>query len=286
MTQSQSANPSHDESLNYPDLGEFNTQAALRKLQREQKNIVISCFFILSGMIASGLFEPGAALLLALCIKRELKRLDNISNIVNVMKTLLREFSDENIEIIPRVKVPKEETGIHQIDLFVRIPVRKVYFVLCVRKLEQTKIVFHEEKGKLMRRRKKGLKPLDPDPLEFLPSSTIWIQKNKRSIFGRMSNDRRRPCARLLVLTGSTQVGKHGEELYNTFGDEKFLAPKLKSPITIVHHDHDLCSFIRNYIKEKGKSPPNQSSQPQATRKQGHSKPSKSKQVKAKSKSG
>lgn len=285
MTQSQFGNYSQDESLKYPDLGEFDTAKAFQELQREQKKITISCLMLASWIIGAGLLRPEVALVLLLSLKRQLKKLDNISNLVNVIKTLLREFSDENIEIIPRVQVPKEETGIHQIDLFVRVPIKKVYFVLCIRKLEQTKLVFHEEKGRLMRRRKKGLKPLDPDPLEFLPRSTVWIQKNQKTIFGHKSNDRRRPCAKLLVLTGSTQIGKHREELYATFGEQKFLAPKLNSPVTIVHHDHDLCSFIRNYIKEKGKSSPNSLSQSQPARKKGHSKSSKPKYAKAKSKS-
>jgi transcription antitermination factor NusA-like protein len=232
--------------------------------------------------------NPAVALGLLLYLTRELRKLDKISNLINVMETLLREFSDEHIEIIPRVEVPKEETGINQIDLFVRIPVKKVYFVLCVRKYEQTKIVFHEEKARLMRRRKKGLKPLNPDPLEFLPSSTVWIQKNKRTIFGHKSNDRRRPCAKVFVLVGSTKIGTHRDELYDNLGENRFLTPKLHKPITVVHHDHDLCTFVRNYIAEKGKSPPNSSSQPQPTRQQGTSKSSKSKskQVKAKGKSG
>jgi hypothetical protein len=258
----------------YPPLGEFDNQKAIRLLKREQKDITVSCIFFLFGMITSGLVLPPVALGLTLGFKRELKKLEKISNIINVMETLLSEFQEENMEIIPRVQVPKEETGLQFIDLFIRMPVRRVYFVLCVRKYEQIKIVFNEEKDKLMKRRKKGLKPIDPDPLQCLASSTTWVQKNKVSLFGRVSNDKRRPCAKLLVLVGSTKIGKHREELYSTFGEEKFLAPKLNRPIIIVHYDHNLCSFIKNFIEEKGKSLSSSLSQPQATSKQGKSKSS------------
>jgi len=119
--------------------------------------------------------------------------------------------------------------------------------------MEQTKVVFYEGKGKLMRRRKKGLTPLHPDPLEILPSSTVWLQKNNRSIFGRMSNDKRRPTAKVLCLVGNTKIGEHRSELYTTIGQKNFLCIKRKSPVLVIKHKKELCSLVKHYIELHGK---------------------------------
>lgn len=261
MTQAQYP---QDESFKYPPLGEFDTQKALQHLEREQMKGALYCIALTCGATLSSLLNSALALGLILLTTQQIKKLDNLSNIIIVMKTLLKEFSDQGIEIIPRVPVPKKETGIHQIDLFVRIPVKKVYFVLCVRKMEQSKVVFHEQKGKLMRRRKKGLSPFNPDPLEFLPNSTIWVQRNQRTLFGRASNDKRRPCAKILVLVHSTKIAQHRSEFYITLGEEQFLCVKGKSPVMIVHHKKNLCSFIKNYIEKHGKSQSQATSKPKS----------------------
>mgnify|MGYP006424015809 CR=1 FL=1 len=244
--------------MKYPPLGEFNSQDALNKLKEQQRIRFLFCIGILFALILGGSVISGLGLILTIRMRTQIRELDNVSNIINVMETLLDEFSHYNIEIIPEVEVPKE-TGIPKIDLFVRIPVEKVYFSICVRKMERSKVVFHREKQRLMIRRKgrRGLNPLNPDPIDFLGSSTTWIQKNKRSIFGRASNDRRRPCAKILCLVGSTEVGKSDEERYTIIGDCNFLiVRKDKNPIFLLHEKHaknNLYRFIKNFIKANGK---------------------------------
>jgi hypothetical protein len=238
----------------YPPLGEFDNQKAIRLLKREQK----------ARIIASGLYVsiPGTVLLtpfslvsplLMPMLNKMIKGVEKVSNNLIVMSTLLDHFGDQGIEIIPCVQVSKEETGIDQIDLLVRVPVEKVYFAICVRKIEQSKIVFNDEKHTLMIRHKKRLTSWRPDPQAYLPKATVWLQKNKGTIFGPASNDRRRPIAKVLVLLGSTQIGKHRSEHYDTLGNQQVLCIQDKSRVFIVHHQENLCSFVANFIGEYGK---------------------------------
>lgn len=248
-----------DEAQKYPPLGEFDNQKALADLKREQHKRVIYCIGMALGIATGGFLNAGFGVILAITIKTELRRLENVSHIIRVMEMILNEFSNYNVEVIPQVEVPKEETGVHQIDLFVRVPEEKVYFSMCIRRMRHAKVVFHKKKQRLMIRRKgkRGLNPLNPDPIDFLGASTSWIQKNQRSLFGRASNDRRRPCAKVLCLVEETEIAKQDSTYYANLGNDSFLClRKEKSPIFVLHAKYranNLCRFIHNFIEANGK---------------------------------
>jgi hypothetical protein len=244
---------SKDDIQQYPPLGEFNNDQALQQLKKQQKiNTAISgtVSLISTGILTTPLHIAAPALM-PVFVQR-MKNVAKVSNKIIVMSTLLEHFSDIGIEVIPDVPVSKE-TGIEQIDLFVRIPNEKVYFTICIRKFEKSKVIFNDEKLSLMIRHKRRLKPWNPDPQHYIPKATSWLQKNKGHIFGKASNDKRRPTAKVLVLVGSTQIGKHRSEHYDKVGGKSFVCIKNMSRVFILHHQQDLCSFIESYIKEYGK---------------------------------
>ena len=240
-----------DEDGKYPPLGEFNNKKAITRLEQEQtwQGIFSGLSAVTPSIALSTPVSLTSSELATSRIKTN-KAVEKIYNLIIVMKTLLEEFGEGGIEIIPCVKVSREETSIDQLDLFVRVPEERVFFSICVRKIEKSKIVFNDEKETLMVRKKRRLTPWKPDPQTYIHQATTWIKKYKPAIFGKV-NDKRRPTCKVLVLLGSTQIGKHREAHYDKLGDKTFLRLDNRSTLYIVHHK-ELISLMTNFIKEYG----------------------------------
>ncbi|PNW52386.1 UNVERIFIED_CONTAM: hypothetical protein BEN50_10265, partial [Euhalothece sp. KZN 001] len=243
----------HDKDRKYPPLSEFKNKKAITRLEQEQtwQGIFSGLSAVTPSIALSTPVSLTSSELATSRIKTN-KAVEKIYNLIIVMKTLLEGFGDQ-VEIIPRVQVPKDETDIDQIDLFIRVPSERVYFCIGIRKIEKSKVVFNEKRETLMIRHKKRVRPWKPDPHTYLPKATSWLRKNKSTLFGRIGNDKRRPVCKVLVLLGSTQISKHHEAHYDRLGDNTFLHLNDRSNLFIVHHN-DLVSLMNNFIKEYGKA--------------------------------
>lgn len=246
------AQSGQDEAQKYPPLGEFNNQKALADLKRKQKSAVAIYIGIFASAAVTFFFNSAFGTSLMMLAIRQLREAEKFSNVIIVMETILAEFSDQGIETIPQIPVSDENIETDRVDLLVRVPDERLHFVICIRKREQCKIVFDDNQGKLKYRRKRGLKTWKPDPLLLIARMTTWLRKYKGTVFGQSSNDKRRPIARVLLLLGSTKIQEHDPKHYDIVGDKEFVCIHELGKIYIVHHNQ-ISSFIKNFIKERGK---------------------------------
>jgi len=86
-----------DDEGKYPPLGEFDNQKALRGLEREQRDRVLECIILTLSLVVEGGVNALIGLGIALYMKRATKELEDVSNLIYVMKTLLGRFSDIGI---------------------------------------------------------------------------------------------------------------------------------------------------------------------------------------------
>lgn len=265
-----------DEDGKYRPLGTLtplDNQNTLDRLKQERalQGVVAGLHSIAPPLIPHDTFSE-------ISLKRENikknKAVDKISNLIIVMERILEAFGDQ-VEIIPRVQVSKEETGIDQIDLFMRIPSERVYFCICKRKLEGSRIIYNDNRETLMFREKKRLTPWNPDPNTYIPKATSWLRKNKPTLFGRKGNDKRQPIGKILVLLGSTEIGRHYEKHYDTLADKRFL--KIQNSDLYIVHKNQLVSVMQGFLKRYGKlsrkatkSKPKQSTTKKAKSPKGH----------------
>jgi len=148
-----------------------------------------------------------------------LERIEKICRIHRVATMLVDAFTQSGVTIFPRIQVPRR----NPLDLFVKFP--KASLIISIRSMGKAKIVYNENQGYLYAKKanNKGLKIWSPDPMTELSEYTLWLNKNKE-LFGLTARQIRHPRAKLLVLSGETQIHKHNEHLYTTMNDKTFLA--------------------------------------------------------------
>ncbi|QDZ41578.1 hypothetical protein FRE64_16520 (plasmid) [Euhalothece natronophila Z-M001] len=241
----------------YPPIGEFDNDQALNQLKKERNKQVLKAILNYGGAISSLWLNTMFSVVFSILGGNKVKEIATLSHMIHIMETLLEHFEDDGIEIIPKVKVPKDVATVNQIDLFVRFP-QKIYFAICHRKMNDSIITYREDKETFYIRRvnNRGKNIWKPDPSDYIPECFRWLQKNERSLFGGKSNDTRKPSVRILLLMGETKINKHHPpHLYGQVGDEKFLWIKKqgRGTLTIIEEDR-LVKFIKAFVTSKTNS--------------------------------
>ncbi|MEC4895474.1 MAG: hypothetical protein SAL07_19645 [Oscillatoria sp. PMC 1051.18] len=172
-----------------------------------------------------------------------LNRIRKVNLVMRATEALLEEFASDVI-VVPRIPVP----GMRPIDLFVRFPGRAL-FLISIRSKGKTKIVFSEKHSLLcarLTRKNGGLSKWKPDPLAELSSYQRWLKKNRREL-GLSSKESSRPTAKVLALSGETEIESHKEHFYSETGNEKFLWIKTKGTAALIRKE-EIVKFVKAYL--------------------------------------
>ena len=222
------------------------THLAIREIQdlkRKEQRI----FEILQiAGVASLPFNTPLSLLFTLLGWRQGVRYDKLRRLVQLMKELDAAFREQGIEMQALIEHPSNEP----IDLLIRFP-GKHFFLLCIRSYGDAEVFFDEKKQKFFQKRanNKGRRAILLDPIDTSMQQIIWLQKHYRPFFGGTSRAAKRPLTRILVVWPPSRLGKHRDELYETFGEAKVLAARYErgGAIFAVNRE-DVVKFIEEYL--------------------------------------
>jgi hypothetical protein len=223
-------------------------QEALKQLEQQRNQLTNACYGIGFGSIAASLTNPLwlAGGISALAVS--LTRLQKTSQIFFNMGRLIEAFESLEVQIIPRLAVP----GHGSLDLLLKFPTPpKAVFAIAFRSQGKSKILYKEEKEALYLRRSNGggLNRWTPDHIERLALQESWLKRNQMELFGLSAKDKRRPCIKLLVLTGETKIGSNLEHLYVTIGDQRVLLLRRRASIYVME-EHQLIPFIHGWFTQ------------------------------------
>jgi hypothetical protein len=225
-----------------------NNREILTRLEQERSLTEKFCYgsgvVMLTGMaIANPLVTVGSLTTFGI----SLRKLQKLSQLLMAGTAIVDAFEHEGVEIFPQIEVP----NCQPVDLFIRFFPSKEFLLISIRSLSGATVVYNEAIETLqVRRKNKGLKKWEADPLSELSDQELWLRKNRRDLFGGSSNDARRPLAKLLILTGETKFRDHSDSLYREINDEKFFTVKKKGTISIIADDQ-IVPFIRAYLAQR-----------------------------------
>ena len=157
-----------------------------------------------------------------------------------VAKTILEEFGDENVTIVPRVK-----TNSAIIDLFVRMPDRRI-FALMVRSSEDASIKWNEnlqdffvtKKGKNPKRYNHLTKTIEQ------LNTLLDLRKDRHPLMGNSYSERNAPIIKAIVLAqGAKIAATNAPEQWIEFGRARVLKVRTTSLVYVVEYD-DLIKFM------------------------------------------
>ena len=235
-------------SLN-PQPVHLKNRQAQQHLEQERNELTRYCYGIGFGSLAAGVLN---SLWLGLGISAfavTLTRLQKVSQAFLWLGRLLDEFEPQEVEIIPRIDVPEQG----QLDLFIRFPLPpKAVFAVAFRSQGKATVFYSEEKeGLYVRYKRGGLKRWHPDHIERLALQESWLRRNHEELFGQSSRDKRRPCIKLLVMTGETKLNaSQPEHLYVTIGDQRVLLLRKRSSIYVLE-EAQLIPFIKAWLAQQ-----------------------------------
>lgn len=226
----------------------LSNREALKQLEQDRNELTRYCYGIGLGSIAASLTNQLwlAAGISALAVS--LTRLQKTSQIFFNMGRLIEAFESQEVEITPRLPVP----GHGSLDLLLKFTIPpKAVFAIAFRSQGKSKILYKEEKQALYVRRRSGggLNRWTPDHIERLALQESWLKQNQLELFGFSARDKRRPCIKLLVLTGETKIGSNLEHLYVTMGDQRVLLLRRRASIYVME-EHQLIPFIRAWFTQ------------------------------------
>ena len=229
-------------------MGEFSesNQAKLKQLEdRHERLTMLSHAVGLGGVAGLAIFSPSAVLTLP-PLGLLLGALQTTSQRFLLMTELVEAFEDEDVEI----EVGLEPDGVRPIDFFLKFP-DKEFILIQIRSLGDSRVTYNEEREALrFKKRGGGLKTWKPDPLFELAEQERWLRRQRYDLLGTSSRDRRRPLAKLLVLSGNTTLGDHPEHLYDTIDDQKHLTIR-KFGTTAIVGNNQVVDFIRGYLASR-----------------------------------
>lgn len=242
--------------LPVPEQIKHDNRAILQELEQQSNLLTLGCYAAGVGALAGVAFfsplvpasMPPVAMLLG--------KLQTISQQVMLMRRLIEAFEVEEIEIHPRLNPP----DLQQIDFFLRFPDKK-FVVLKIVSLGDSVVSFNKTTERLQyrsdnrwikelepnKKRARGLKNWEPDPLSVLNLQVLWIARERRDLKGGSSRDARRPVAKMLVLQGATKLGNKNEDLYSTMSGYRALWIKKFGSVCIVEEDQ-VIDAIKAYL--------------------------------------
>lgn len=211
-----------------PEFGKYNNRKVLDELEQERDLIslgltsfglgnLFACAILLSTTL--GVIIMGCSTLISVASPLSLKRIQKLTQVINVMKAIVGSFEEQGVEVFPFIQIEDHKP----IDLFVRFP-QKVFLLISIETRNNVSVKFNETRNALFVRRKKGkgIKIWKPDPIDHLCQSHLWLKKNRRDLFGGSSKDVRKPLTRVLLLSGDTHLASHEKHLFWK-EDERFI---------------------------------------------------------------
>ena len=215
---------------------------ALAKLKEEvftlYKSYVAVAGFSFGSLIVSPLASLGFATLLSAGASLEYFRI--ITRLHDTMKMLLEHFGNDGIRITPRVR-----TNSAIIDLFIRMPDKRMFAVI-IRMNENTSVIWREDRKEFFTRKKgKNAKKCDPLTRTIEQLQTIVdLKKNKHPLMGAISSERSAPLMKAIVLApGSEIAASNSPEIWSDFGQTRVLKVRTTSITYVVRYD-DLIEFL------------------------------------------
>ncbi|EAW35981.1 hypothetical protein [Lyngbya sp. PCC 8106] len=202
-----------------PEFGKYDHRKVLYELEKEKD--LVSSGLTLEGwltLLGSATIPPPFNWSLFvyfvfsnLVTPLSFKRVRKLAQVINVMEAIVDAFEYQGVEVFPFVEIENSEP----IDLFVRFP-QKVFLLISIETRNNVAVKLNEMRNALSVRRKKGkgLKIWEPDPIDRLCQSHIWLKKNRRDLFGGSSKDARKPLIRVLLLSGETHIAPHEKHLF------------------------------------------------------------------------
>lgn len=229
-------------------FGTQNNREILEQLEQE-RSLVEATFYGIGVVMLTGmaLGNPLIAISTVSTLGISLRKSQKLGQLLQLGTAILDAFEGQGVEIVPRIEV----LNCQPVDLFVRFLPTKEFLLISIRSLSGATVVYNEEIETLqVRRKNKGLKKWEADPLSELSEQELWLRKNRRDLFGGSSNDARRPLAKLLVLAGETKFDEHSDSLYREIDNEKFFTIKKKGTVSIIS-DHQVVKFIQAYLAQR-----------------------------------
>ena len=220
-------------------------------LTLEKKKNLSSFVFLMTSAGALGLTIAGClpmALLLGVS-HASIRTTAKCARLFKVLDKLLKDefLSGRGMEAFPILAM--EETTEHSyVDLYIRFPGRTQIFI-ATRSAGKNTIVYHEARESLrVKRVKRSNFDIKPCPLMGLNESKRWLEKN-RQMFGLSSRQvLKTPTAKVLVVSGQTQIAPHRDELYTEIGSREYLTLFKRGTKTFVVMEDDLAEFIRDWL--------------------------------------
>lgn len=239
VQQNPSDNPSTDNSLTFTHLKNWDGIALLE----QELRLLLAGYGIAGTAMTGGVVftNPLVATGGVVALNVILKRVEKVSRIIRVGKTILDDFESQEVEMYSRLEVP----GQNPLDFFLRFP--SSMLLISTRSMGNAKIVFKESNETLyVKRQGKGSKKWLPDPLLELSEYQSWL-KNNRQGFGMSSKESRKPLVKVLVISGESKIDEHQEKLYSSFFGENLLTLSRKGTATVILEDQ-LTNFIKAHL--------------------------------------
>lgn len=196
--------------------------------------------------IAAPPFKTPLLLLFTLLGWRQSMRTDKLRELIRLMKELDEAFRGQGMEMQALIENKQEIPA----DLLMRFP-GKHFFMLSLRSCGKAEIIFNEKRERFFRKKENGgLRIILPDPVAVAMLQATSLQKHYRPFFGGTSRAARRPLCRLMVVCEPSRLGKHRDELYQTFGEVKALSVHYEKGGSIFAvNREDVLNFVKEYLQ-------------------------------------
>jgi hypothetical protein len=168
-----------------------------------------------------------------------------LARLIDVTKALLEAYGDDGITVTPRVK-----TDSAILDLFVRMPDKRVFVLMLRTGSVESTIIWREDIQKF-RMRKKGEKSqkrcssLDK-ALEEL-NTFVDLKRDKHPLIGVTNAERKAPVMKVIVLSPQARISESNpSEAIVSFGNAARVLKIVTSSTTYVVESRDLIDFLAN----------------------------------------
>lgn len=239
------------------DLQNIIEQVLPRLPKESRENIEEQFHSQIEGLMEIVLGKDYAALTLPLDYKdyKLLEKAQRLGSIEKLMRKLIDDFSEEGIEIFPRLIIE----GLDYIDLFIRFP-SKVFFVITVQNIGDNTLFYSmhrarssgTQRGGLYLKSSKGSsRTFRSKKLDLLPEQEKSIRKQYRNILGGTAKDARSGMNKIIAVCGkeAKMTNNFPSELTEKHGERKFYLAQ-KNPGIFIMQDKEIPDFIKTKIKE------------------------------------
>jgi hypothetical protein len=214
--------------------------------------------YAVAGLMAIILGTGYAALTLPLgyAAYKLLEKAQRLGHIEQLMKKLIEEFSEEGIEIFPRLNIE----GLDYIDLFIRFP-SKTFFVVSLQNIGDNTLFYSMHRARSSGKQRGGLylksskgssRTFRSKKLDLLPEQEKSIRKQYRDILGGTAKDARSGMNKIIAICGkeAKMTNNFPSELTEKHEGRKFYLAQ-KNPGIFIMRDEEITDFIKIKIQKK-----------------------------------